>query len=168
MDSVVMATNNYAHEQEVEKDRGEGRAGVIRGSRRKLNLLHGGDPAAISLVVSGWRGWGGVSTLRWSTICSMTDEGRGKTLRGDMRYCSGFVLFSSLRLCHVMGGICGFTLTVKRQDFSHTPAASCLCIQSGTGEVKCRKHLVLHCASTHNLIKHCDSSSALKDTGWFA
>lgn len=38
MDSVVMATNNYADVQEVEKDEGEGRAGGNEGSRRKLNL----------------------------------------------------------------------------------------------------------------------------------
>lgn len=31
MDSVVMATNNYADVQEVEKDEGEGRAGAITG-----------------------------------------------------------------------------------------------------------------------------------------
>ena len=38
MDSVVMATNNYADVQEVEKDEGEGRAGGDEGSWRKFNL----------------------------------------------------------------------------------------------------------------------------------
>lgn len=40
MDSVVMATNNYADVQEVEKDAGEGRAGVITGLGGNLVWIH--------------------------------------------------------------------------------------------------------------------------------
>lgn len=38
MDSVVMATNNYADVEEVERDEGGGRAGGDKGPWRKLNL----------------------------------------------------------------------------------------------------------------------------------
>lgn len=121
MDSVVMATNNYADVQEVEKDDREGRAGTIRGL--------GG-----SLTSAWWRsscdksqgsGRGGPSFVQWQM------KVRAKPQR-DMSEIKAHVwgyswLFSLWCPCSLRGGISEHFLVspwAPQRHFSHIPKAS--------------------------------------------